>query len=66
MHINFIGSDLFIGGNIHVYPAKLGYWVDKTEGMSTDTKSTVMDDFGNLVGVIEAAHQRAMYRQVLH
>jgi len=64
--IEFSGSDLFIGLDVHVYPSHLGYWVDKTEGLHTRSKSTVMDDFGNLVDILDAAHQRAAYRAVLH
>jgi len=66
--IEFIGSNLFIGIDTHVYPSKLGYWIDKTfdRGMRTDSRITVMDDFGNLIDVLDAAHQRAAYRQALH
>lgn len=68
MRIQFNGSDLFIGDNTHVYPCNMGYWVDETSAdlRHTDMKATVMDDFGNLVEILVAAKQRAIFRQALH
>ena len=66
--ISFIGADMYIGERTHIYPGALGYWADHySKDMRGNTAQTmVMDDFGNLVDVLPAAHQRAAYRHQQH
>lgn len=68
MNITIDGQDIFIGDNTHCYPSNLGYWVDTQSKRDQMTSSAicVADDFGNLVDVLAAAHQRATFRQTTH